>query len=386
MIPFSRPHLTGLELHNIARTYLATTLGEDGLFSVACEREITIAIGNESKIALTTSIGSAYELMADIVQIGAGDEVVLPTLIHTAAANAFAKRGARLRYYDFVAGGYEPDQYQLVEALSDKTRLVIFTHYLGTLIDHRALCLRLKESGVRTVEDLSHSFLCAIHPSNDPVGRCADFAVASFHDDQWIHCGEGGALLVNASEMQARVDIHRFRGTNKKIHEPRSGPHYDWLATGGEYSANELTAAFLLPQLQQRNVIFDRSRQVFDGYRQAIETYDKKGLIRLADVRRQNDRCAPHAFFIELGNANARSYVVEGMKRVGIDCRPYIQPLHTTTMGTRYQEPGRPLLRAEELAARTMRLPLYADLAYKDQERIIKLLLRLIDNSASNHH
>jgi dTDP-4-amino-4,6-dideoxygalactose transaminase len=131
MIPFSRPHLTGLELHNIARTYLSSSLGEDGVFAVACEREIALALCKDSKVALTTSIGSAYELLADIVQIGAHDEVLLPALIHTSAANAFAKRGARLRYYDFVAGGYDPNQDQLVEALSDKTRLVVLTHYLG---------------------------------------------------------------------------------------------------------------------------------------------------------------------------------------------------------------------------------------------------------------
>jgi dTDP-4-amino-4,6-dideoxygalactose transaminase len=248
------------------------------------------------------------------------------------------------------------------------------------------LCLRLKKRGVRTLEDLSHSFLCAIQPSASPVGSCADFAVVSFHDDQWVHCGEGGALLVNASDLKTRVDIHRFRGTDKKSHEPRSAPHYDWLATGGEYSVNELTAAFLLPQLQHRKIIFDRSHRVFNGYRQAIETYNKNGLIRATGINYQSDGCAPHAFFLELANSSTRKFVVEGMKRVGIDCRPYIQPLHTTTMGVRYREQDTPLSRAEELAACTMRLPLYADLAFQDQERIIKLLLRLIDNAASNHH
>jgi dTDP-4-amino-4,6-dideoxygalactose transaminase len=362
-IKFSVPNLVGTELHNIAKTYLTGGLGEGGLLSRECEAELLVAMGlPHSKIVVTTSIGSAYDLLSDLLALGREEEVLLPSLMHTSAANAFAKRGAKVTYYDFTQGGYGPTLKLIQEATSDKTRAVVLPHYLGLAEDYRLICGELRTLGILTIEDLSHSFMLASSNGGGLVGGCADFATISFADDQWIHCGEAGALVVHSPAHRCRVDKIRFRGTDKIQFNSAEKIYYDWFEIGGEYSVNEVTAAFLLSQLRCRSSICEMSQRVFSGYREAITEFDRWNVLVAPSLSFSSSLCAPHAFFIELDNEKLRNNVCSGMKRVGIDCRPYIQPLHTTTKGRSYLRASYSLGRSIELASRTLRLPLHYQL------------------------
>ena len=382
MIPFLKPYVTGYELHSIAKTYIESDLGERGHKAVSCEQELGCLYGSTKKVALTSSIGSAYELLADILKIAATDDILLPSLIHSAAANAFVKRGANLIYYDFRSNGYSPGIADIEKKITPKVKLVVLSHFLGVIEDYSELCQGLRLRSVFTVEDLSHAFACELPGRNAFTGTYSDFAAASFYEDQWIHCGEGGALFVSPPRFHDVLDTCRYRGTNKSYFLSDARPHYDWLEAGGEYSLNELPAAFLLPQLERRSEVFELSKSIFKTYLSAVANYDRECVLKVPTLNYKGKMCAPHAFFIELPNMAIRDSVLSGFRRVGIDCRPYLEPLHRTTFGSRYRNlNGDSILsRAENLSDRTVRLPFHSGIEVRDQERIVKLLIRLVDN------
>ena len=78
-----------------------------------------------------------------------------------------------------------------------------------------------------------------------------DFGCLSFHETKNIHCGEGGALLVNNEKYVERAEIIREKGTNRSKFFRGQVEKYRWVDIGSSYLPGELTAAFLSAQLEE---------------------------------------------------------------------------------------------------------------------------------------
>ena len=102
------------------------------------------------------------------------------------------------------------------------------------------------------------------------LGTLGRFATQSFHDTKNIVCGEGGALIVNDERDVARARVLYEKGTNRSALFLGQIDKYSWKDIGSSFALANLLAAYLLAQLEKRDVIQGKRRDVFGRYEQAL--------------------------------------------------------------------------------------------------------------------
>ncbi len=93
------------------------------------------------------------------------------------------------------------------------------------------------------------------HIKNKKLGTLGDFGCLSFHETKNIHCGEGGALIVNNRRFFELAEVIREKGTNRSQFFRGKVDKYRWISVGSSYLPSEFNAAYLLPQLHKLDII-----------------------------------------------------------------------------------------------------------------------------------
>jgi dTDP-4-amino-4,6-dideoxygalactose transaminase len=111
-IPFNRAGLVGNEFRYIAQALEIGHISGDGRFTMKCHELLEKELG-VGKALLTTSCTHALEMAALLLDVGSGDEVIVPAFTFVSTANAFALRGARPVFCDIRADTLNIDQGKL---------------------------------------------------------------------------------------------------------------------------------------------------------------------------------------------------------------------------------------------------------------------------------
>ena len=106
-----------------------------------------------------------------------------------------------------------------------------------------------------------------------------DFATISFHETKNIHCGQGGALLVNNERFVKRANILLEKGTNRYLHRNNFIKKYTWIDLGSSFALNEISAAYLYTQLVKAKEITNQRKIIYNYYNKKFEILEKKGLL-----------------------------------------------------------------------------------------------------------
>ncbi len=104
------------------------------------------------------------------------------------------------------------------------------------------------------------------------LGTLGSLSTLSFHHTKNISCGEGGALLLNQPDLAQRAEIIREKGTNRARFYRGEIDKYTWVDIGSSYLPSELNAAYLLGQLEARDVIQARRGRIWQRYSEAFSS------------------------------------------------------------------------------------------------------------------
>ena len=96
MIPFNKPFFTGNEIAYIEQAVASGKISGDGVFTQKCHAFFEQYLGTQTKAFLTTSCSTALDMMALLLNIVPGDEVIMPSYTFSSTANAFVLRGAQI--------------------------------------------------------------------------------------------------------------------------------------------------------------------------------------------------------------------------------------------------------------------------------------------------
>src|SRR5581483_907731 len=196
-IPFNKPGLTGNELRYVAD---AITLGHtagDGSFTQKCHELLQRFLGCPRAL-LTTSCTHALEMVAVLLDIHAGDEVIVPAFTFVSSVNAFVLRGATPVFIDIRPDTLNVDERQLESLITPRTRAVVAVHYSGVGCEMDAMLNVASRHGVSIAEDNAHGLFAKY--KGRYLGTFGALATQSFHETKNIICGEGGALIVNDAQ------------------------------------------------------------------------------------------------------------------------------------------------------------------------------------------
>ncbi len=363
-IPFTRVHVTGNEIEYIRQAIHNNRIGGDNAFSKRCEAWLERATGS-ARALLTHSCTAALEMAAILADVKRGDEVIMPSFTFVSTANAFVLRGATPVFVDIEPHTMNIDPARVREAVTPRTRAIVPVHYAGIGCDMDALLEIGSASGAMIIEDAAQ----ALHGewNGRPLGSIGALAALSFHETKNVTCGEGGALLINDPSLIERAEIVREKGTNRSRFHRGQVDKYTWIDVGSSYLPGELTAAFLLAQLEQSLEITAARRRVWQWYYEALGALESDGFLTRPTTGGGN----AHIFFVLLPSLEIRTQLIDTLKKNGIGSVFHYVPLHSSPAGLRYGRAAGSLAVTEDVSDRLLRLPLWPDMTQADVESVV---------------
>lgn len=371
-IPFNRPFMTGQELKNISQAHANGHLSGDGPFTARCSEWLTRRLGCHQTL-LTHSCTAALEIAALLLDVQAGDEIIMPSFTFVSTANAFALRGAVPVFVDIRPDTLNLDETRIEEAITDRTRAVVPVHYAGVSCEMDTILSVARAKGISVIEDAAHGILASYR--GRPLGSLGDIGTLSFHETKNIISGEGGALTMNRPDLCLTAEIIREKGTDRSQFVSGAVDKYTWQRVGSSYLPGEVIAAFLSAQLDQADWITKQRLEAWNYYHFMLAPLEAEGLLRRPIIPEECMHNA-HMYYILLPQHVKRKEVLENLNQSGVNAVFHYVPLHTSPAGQRHGRVVGDLSLTETLSARLIRLPLWVGISSVQIEQVVDALRR----------
>jgi dTDP-4-amino-4,6-dideoxygalactose transaminase len=367
MVAFSKPSLDARALAYVRASLESGEISGDGPFTQQCHAWLKQALGTTA--LLTHSCTAALEMAALLANVGAGDEVIMPSFTFVSTANAFVLRGATPVFVDIRDDTLNLDERLLEGALTSRTRAVVPVHYAGVACDMNAIQAFSRAHRTLVIEDAAQAYLSTYE--GRPLGALGDAGCLSFHVSKNIVSGEGGSLLVNNPAWLERAHILREKGTNRTAFLDRKVDKYEWLDLGSSYLPSDILAALLFSQLERAEDIIGRRMDIWNRYHAALEPLEQAGLLRrpwIPPYARHN----AHIYHVRLPDAARAAAFRRHMLKNEIGALSHYVPLHSSPAGRRFGRTGSTMSVTDTVASTLVRISLYPDMEEALIERTIK--------------
>ena len=370
-IPFNRAGLTGNEFRYIFQALEIGHISGDGRFTTKCHELLEKELG-VAKVLLTTSCTHALEMAALLLDIQAGDEVIVPSFTFVSTVNAFVLRGARPVFCDIRRDTLNLDESRLEHLITPQTKAILPVHYAGVGCEMESILAIAYRRGVAVVEDNAHGLFGKYKGKH--LGTFGCLATQSFHETKNVTCGEGGALLINDASYIERAEVIREKGTNRGRFFRGQVDKYTWVDVGSSYLPSDVLAAFLFAQLEHRAEIQNRRQRIWKRYEGQLGGWAKRNGMQLPFVPEDCEQ-SWHMFYLLAPSLAARQALIAHLKARDILSVFHYLPLHLSDMGRRWggKEGDCPV--TECVSDRVLRLPFYNELSEDDQARVVAAVL-----------
>ena len=327
-----------------------------------------------AKLVNSWTNGAVATLLA--MDIGPGDEVIVPAMTFISTANVVELVGARPVFIDC-----DPDTLlitpELIKvAITKKTKAVIPVHMYGQMCDVKAIKDILpKDQKISIIEDCAHTFEAKFN--GDRPGKYSEAAIFSFYATKNVTCGEGGAIITNDSNLFERIQQAILHGMSAGAADRfKAGQYKHWGMDhlGTKANLPDLLACFLPDQIKTVNERLIEREKLARKYETALEKtkirfpLTKSGIIH-----------SRHLFPIHVGaNNRDQALLVLGEANIGATVNYKSVP----TMGyysNKYGYTGQEHPISKSWGDGTLSIPLFPDMRDEEQDYVIDVLINKID-------
>lgn len=363
-IPVSMPDLSGHEAAYAAEAVTSTWISSSGSFLDRFEREFAAACG--CRYALGTSNGTtALHLAMATLGIGPGDEVIVPSMTYIATANAVTYCGAEPVFVDIEPETWCIDPRRIEDAITPRTKGIVPVHLLGHPADMDPIVELAKTHGLWVIEDAAEATFAEYR--GRMVGSLGNAATYSFFGNKIITSGEGGAVTFNDPLLERRMKMLRGQGMDPDR-------RYHFPIVGFNYRMTNVAAAILCGQMERRDEIVRRRREIVDLYVSLLS--DVPGIAIRQDA--EWAVTAPWMFSCMVDPAAfgcRRDDLAESLKERGIDTRPMFIPIHRLPPYRRgAKKRGTVLPVTDRLGALGIMLPTYSLMTDDDVHHVCETI------------
>ena len=299
-----------------------------------------------------------------LLDLAAGDEVILPSVSFVGAAQAILAAGGRPVLCDVDSRSLNATADTIACRLSQRTRAVLLLHYGGAPCVMRPILRLLAERRLALVED------SACSPASRVEARfCGTFGamgVWSFDAMKAMTTGEGGMIFVADREQMARLKPRLALGLTSPSGYASSAVErwweYDVTTAGRRSQVSDLNSAVGRVQLSRLPQMIERRRQIDRAYREALAHSD---WLRLPPEPSAETTGSYYFFWIQL-ESRLRDRLARRLRERGIYSSFRYYPLHRTTLFRDSSAfPG-----ADAAADTTLCLPLHSALSTDELVRV----------------
>ena len=350
--PVYRPRLTGREKELVIDCLDSTWISSKGKYIQQFEGEFARFLGAPHAAAVSNGT-VALHLALEALGIGAGDEVLLPTLTYIASANAIRYTGATPVFVDSESTYWQIDPDDIERRITPRTRAIMPVHLYGQTCDMKPIMAIARKHKLLVVEDCAE----AIGSTDDgqAVGTIGDIGSFSFFGNKTITTGEGGMVVCKDPQLADRMVRLRGQGL-------ATGREYWHDLIGFNYRMTNICAAIGCAQMESIDVVVARKRQLAARYREALD-----GLPVTVHRERPGSVHTYWMVSIQTDDAADRDPLRAHLREAGVETRPLFPPIHHMPM---YEDATASFPVADNLSARGMNLPSYPDLTDDDVAQI----------------
>lgn len=336
-----------------------------GYFAKKCENILKNDFGFK-RVILTNSCTQALEFIALMLNLKKDDEVIIPSYTFVTSAGAFANLNAKIVFIDVKKDNANVDKNNILKAISKKTKAILVVHYAGYSDDIDIIAKICRKKKIVLIEDCAHAFACKYKKKY--LGTFGDFAAMSFHETKNIHCGEGGALIINNKNYFNLSETMKNKGTNRSLFSMGKINKYTWVSKGSSFMMSDIKAAFLYSQLRIYKKILNQRKKIIQNYLNLLEKKKIQG-ISIPSIFKNKKNCY-HIFYIFVNN-RLRNKLLDYLNKNKIGATFHYIPLHSSSAGKLYGKTIGTFKNANYISSSIIRLPLWNGLKIKNQKYIV---------------
>jgi len=353
-IQVSQPDLLkGNELKYLLDAFNSTWISSSGKYIKQFETSFSDFV--DCKYGVSTSNGTvAIQLALTALNIGEGDEVIVPNITFAATINAVLHCGAIPVLAEVEEEFWTIDPESIKNNLTKKTKAIIPVHIYGQICNMDAICQIADQHGIHIVEDCAEAHGGMY--SDKKVGSYGVISTFSFFGNKIITTGEGGMCTTNSDFYYQKMLLLRDHGMSPK-------KKYWHDIVGFNFRMTNLQAAIGCAQLEKIDDILKRNSIVESRY---------KEILKEQNIQWQSDKDPKRkrVVWIVTGMSNKRDLIIERGVKHGIDVRRFFYPLCEMDIYNRYSK-GNYLI-SSKLSEYGFSLPTHNDV---DFDKISKSLI-----------
>lgn len=290
------------------------------------EEEFAEQVNAKYAVAVSSGTAALHAAMFAL-DIGPGDEIIVPAMTFAASANCVVFQGGTPVFADVEPETLLIDPRGVEKNITSKTKAVIAVDYAGQPCDYEALTVITERAGIALVDDACHAL--GARYRNEPVGSIAHLSAFSFHPVKHITTGEGGMISTNDGSLAQRMRIFRNHGitTDHCQRETKCSWFYEMVHLGFNYRLSDFQCALGMSQLKKLSEWVSRRQSIAGMYDEAFkEMHSVQPLQLKKDILH-----AYHLYVVRLNSQNMhhdRSTIFRLLRNMGIGVNVHYIPVH----------------------------------------------------------
>ena len=373
-VPFYRHSLSPEHAQAVAKV-LESPFLTSGPVCKDVEAQLNDYFGiKHSKLVNSWTNGAVATLLA--LDIGPGDEVIVPAMTFIATANVVELVGATPIFIDCDPETILITPELVKKAITSKTKAVIPVHMYGQMCDVKAIKEILpKDQKISIIEDCAHTFEAKFN--GDRPGKYSDVSIFSFYATKNVTCGEGGAIITDDEDLFERIQQAILHGMSAGAADRfKEGQYRHWGMDhlGTKANLPDLLACFLPDQISSIDRKLSEREQIASKYESAL----KETKIRFPKIK-SGITHSRHLFPIHVGAENRdRALLVFGDAKIGATVN-YRAVTSMSFYKKKYGFSDTDFPVSHEWGSGTLSIPLFPGITEAEQKFVIKVLLENIE-------
>ena len=321
------------------------------------------------KYAVAVSSGTAgLHILVRTLEVGPGDEVLVPSFTFSASVNAILYERATPVFVDIEPETYNLDPDDLERKITKRTKAIMAVDIFGHPAEWDRILEIADKYNLKIIDDSCEAL--GAEYKGKKIGQFGDCACFAFYPNKQITTGEGGIIVTNNSSIAKLARSLRNQGREEM------GSWLEHERLGYNYRMDEMSAALGVSQLKKLEVFLEKRERVARIYTEKLKGFS---WVR-PPVVKPYVRMSWFVYVVTLQEGLDRDTVIGNLEKKGIPARGYFSPIHLQPYVKRiFGYKGGELPVTENIAKRTLALPFHNNLTEEEIEEVLKTLKDVVE-------